>query len=101
MANDEKRFYTVKEVSGIMGICIATVYEGLRNGEIPVGMKVGRRWLIPRARFDEWWGDHGQLTQPTVGSYPKNVSEDNCMKELLPLFAISSANRRWHRRQGN
>jgi len=56
MADDKKRFYTTKEVAEIMGICLSNVYEGLRTGEIPIGIRVGRRWLIPQARFDEWWG---------------------------------------------
>lgn len=101
MSDDWKRFYTVKEVSKVMGLCVANVYEGLRSGKIPVGMKVGRRWLIPRARFDEWWGDYGLLNQRTSSSHPKSISEDNCTKELLPLLAFSGMNRRWLRRQGD
>ena len=91
MADNDKRFYTVKEVSRIMGICIANAYERLQTGEIPVGIKAGRRWLIPKVRFDEWWGDHDKILQRTEGSASKPVLEENHMTELLPREVTSSA----------
>ena len=50
MDKHEKSTYTVKEIAKVMGICLSNVYERLHTGEIPVGIKAGRRWLIPKVR---------------------------------------------------
>ena len=91
MNQDSKRFYTVKEAAKVMGICLSNAYERLQTGEIPVGIKAGRRWLIPKVRFDEWWGDHDKILQPTEGSASRPVLEENHMTELRPREVTSSA----------
>ena len=69
MDKGEKRFYTVNEIAIIMGISLATAYEGLRTGQIPAH-QVGRRWIISRTAFDYWFGDYpngGDSSERMVG----------------------------------
>lgn len=95
MDKSQKRFYTVKQVAKIMGICLSIAYERLRTGEIPVGFKLGRRWLIPKVRFDEWWGDHGKIQhQPTSGR-STNASDKIDLKDFVPLLAFRSIGNSW------
>ena len=95
MEKETKRFYTVKEVAKIMGICLSIAYDRLRTGEIPVGFKLGRRWLIPKVRFDEWWGDHGKIQHQKTSNCLKNVSDKNDLKDFVPLLAFGSTGNRW------
>ena len=43
------------EVSALTGLGRATVYEGLRNGDLP-GMQIGKRWVISRKRIQDLLG---------------------------------------------
>lgn len=45
--------YTVKEVAFLLGLSIGGAYEAVREGAIPAE-RLGRRWVIPRARFHAW-----------------------------------------------
>jgi excisionase family DNA binding protein len=49
--------YTVEEVAAMLGIARGKAYEHVRNGEIP-SIRMGRRLLIPRARFHTWLNGH-------------------------------------------
>lgn len=42
------RFLTIKELSGRYNVCVATVYNWLKSGKLPAGLKIGgvRRWDI-------------------------------------------------------
>jgi excisionase family DNA binding protein len=44
---------TAGEVARLLRLNRATVYKGLREGTIP-SVRVGDRFLIPRARLDAW-----------------------------------------------
>jgi excisionase family DNA binding protein len=44
---------SVAETARILGLSINTTYAYLADGTIP-GRRVGRRWIIPRARLDDW-----------------------------------------------
>ncbi len=55
--------YSVEEVAKMLGIARGKAYEHVRNGDIP-SIRMGRRLLIPRARFHAWL--NGQ-TRPTAG----------------------------------
>jgi excisionase family DNA binding protein len=48
--------YRVAEVAQLLAVPPATVYRWARANLIPA-RKVGRRWVIPRARFDAWVDD--------------------------------------------
>jgi len=45
--------YSVEEVATMLGIARGKAYEHVRSGEIP-SIRMGRRLLIPRARFHAW-----------------------------------------------
>lgn len=45
--------YTVKEVAALLGLAVGTTYSLVREGAIPAE-RLGRRWVIPRARFYAW-----------------------------------------------
>jgi excisionase family DNA binding protein len=53
--------YTVEEVAAMLGIARGKAYEHVRSGEIP-SIRMGRRLLIPRARFHAWL--NGQSDHP-------------------------------------
>lgn len=46
--------YSVKEVSVLLGISIAKMYDLIRNNAIP-NIKFGKRYLIPIKAFNEWF----------------------------------------------
>ena len=51
----ENEVLTAKEASKVLKISLGQVYEGCARREIP-SVRVGRRWLIPRAALDHWLG---------------------------------------------
>jgi excisionase family DNA binding protein len=52
----QAEIYTVRQAAVALGISAGLVYELLRDGRIP-GKRLGRRWVIPRARFHAWPND--------------------------------------------
>ncbi|HET9256645.1 MAG TPA: helix-turn-helix domain-containing protein [Pseudonocardiaceae bacterium] len=52
----EVETYTVLEVAARLGIGRCMAYDLVRQGVIPA-KRLGRRWLVPRARFDAWLND--------------------------------------------
>lgn len=48
--------YTVNQVAVRLGISVGLTYEMVKEGEIPA-KRLGRRWIIPRARFHAWLND--------------------------------------------
>lgn len=44
---------TVDEAAALIGVSRNTLYEAIRRGEVP-HLRMGRRIIIPKARFDEW-----------------------------------------------
>ncbi len=51
----ERLVLTVEETAELLGLSRGAAYEGVRSGDIPA-LRVGRRWLIPRARLLELLG---------------------------------------------
>src|SRR3712207_6691275 len=45
--------YTVREAAVLLGISAGMAYGLVRDGQIPA-RRLGRRWVIPRARFHAW-----------------------------------------------
>ena len=48
-----KQAYTPEEVARILGLHPNSVYQMLKNGELP-GVKAGRKWLVSKRRFHGW-----------------------------------------------
>lgn len=51
--------YTVPEVAARLGIGRCMAYDLVRQGVIPA-KRLGRRWLIPRARFHAWLNEKSE-----------------------------------------
>jgi excisionase family DNA binding protein len=56
--NDVPRaeIWTVPQVARLLGISEGLAYGLVRAGEIPA-KRLGRRWIVPRARFSAWLND--------------------------------------------
>lgn len=51
--------YTVPEAAALLGIGRCMAYDLVRQGVIPA-KRLGRRWLIPRARFHTWLNEQSE-----------------------------------------
>ena len=49
--NITRQTVSVREVAGILGIGLATAYEGVRTGDIP-SIRIGRRLVVPRSGLE-------------------------------------------------
>jgi excisionase family DNA binding protein len=61
--NTQGATYSPDELARVLGVARNTVYANLRAGKIP-HVKMGRRFVIPRAAVDAWFAAVGQ--QPTA-----------------------------------
>lgn len=50
----EKRIYQITEIAEILGISKSYVYQLIKEEKIPV-VKLGRRIIIPKPKFDAWF----------------------------------------------
>jgi len=57
--------YSVEDVAAMLGIARGKAYEHVHNGEIP-SIRMGRRLLIPRARFHAWLDGQAQRPKSEV-----------------------------------
>lgn len=48
-----RKVYTVVEVAEMLGISRSYAYELIRQGIIP-SLQLGRRWVVPKQKFDIW-----------------------------------------------
>lgn len=94
MDKHEKSTYTVKEIAEIMDTGLATVYSGLKQKQIPA-RQVGRRWIIPRAAFDQWFGERRAVKAKTQNG--KEVTLPAETAALLFCMAGFRPNRRYWR----
>ena len=53
MQQDERLTYSVKEVAARLGVCPASVRNGISVGDIPA-LWIGRRVVIPKHQFERW-----------------------------------------------
>lgn len=51
--------YTVPEVAARLGIGRCMAYDLVCQGIIPA-KRLGRRWIVPRARFHSWLNEQSQ-----------------------------------------
>ena len=63
----QKAIYaSVDELAAELGISRATAYTGLREGTIPA-VRLGRRFIVPRAAIAEWLRTAGQQNVVVTG----------------------------------
>ena len=69
----DRAVYTVREVAHLLSLSLGATYALVRAGEIPA-RRLGSRWVIPRARFEQWLDDctiQAELDQaPPPGTWP-------------------------------
>lgn len=46
---------SIPEAARRLGICAQSAYVAAARGEIPA-KKIGRRWVVPAAAFEQWLG---------------------------------------------
>ncbi len=63
----DRAVYTVREVAYLLSLSLGATYALVRAGEIPA-RRLGSRWVIPRARFEQWLDDC--TVQPEPGPTP-------------------------------
>lgn len=61
MHNNERLVLTARETAKILGLSLASVYQGLLTGQIP-SISIGRRKIIPRAAFEKMLAEAGNKT---------------------------------------
>lgn len=59
-----RQTYTVIEAAVILGLGTAKVYQAVRDGTIP-SIRIGRRFLIPRAALEKMFDDAVAAPQAT------------------------------------
>jgi excisionase family DNA binding protein len=52
-SDSDRAVYTVREVAHLLSLSLGVTYALVRSGEIPA-RRLGGRWVIPRARFQQW-----------------------------------------------
>lgn len=56
----------IPEVARRLGICAQSAYSAAARGEFPA-KKIGRRWVVPVAAFEQWLGSKSSESgQPTT-----------------------------------
>ena len=53
----EREVYTVGEVARLLGVSAPHIYRAINKGELPGGMKIGRRYIISKSKFDKYLED--------------------------------------------
>jgi len=66
---EERAVYTVKEVAYLLTLSLGNTYELIREGTIPA-YRLGRRWVIPRARFHAWLDSLTVEPEPQISATP-------------------------------
>ena len=53
LPDSERQTYTVRETAAVMGLSlgVTVTYELLRQGRLP-GLRLGKRWVVPRVQLD-------------------------------------------------
>jgi excisionase family DNA binding protein len=62
----ERVTYTPDALARVLGVARNTVYAALRNGRIP-HIRIGRRFVIPKAAVDAWFASIGEQTSRVGG----------------------------------
>ena len=61
MQDNERLTLTARETAKLLGLSLASVYNGLLTGQIP-HISIGRRKIIPRAALEKMLAEVGKKT---------------------------------------
>jgi excisionase family DNA binding protein len=72
---NEPLVLSVEEAAELLGLSRGSAYAAVRCGEIPA-VRVGRRWLVPRARLLELLGQPQETREAGLPG-PKPLADEN------------------------
>lgn len=75
--------YSIAEVAATLAVPPATVCAWARAGLIPA-RKVGRRWVIPRRRFDTWVDELPEATNADIDRERRRHRNRAARRRLAP-----------------
>ena len=61
----ERLAFSIEEVANALGVSVRHAYSMARTGELPA-RRLGHRWIVPRAAFDEWLAAAARGVEPTL-----------------------------------
>lgn len=71
----EPRFISIDDVAAILGVSRTTVYSAVKRGQF-AGVKVGGRFLILRAPFEEWLQNVEEYARGQVERYRESAERE-------------------------
>jgi len=71
------KFFTSEDVSRILGLSILSARLYLKDGKIPGGIKIGRRWYISNRNLDKWLSGSFVFTKTQA-----EIIEDKLVKNI-------------------
>lgn len=74
---------TAREMTEIFGVCLNTVYRGLRSGQIP-SVRLGRRYLVSREGLEAFLRDGSARPRPLRQRRPASLSRSRGMSIREP-----------------
>ena len=66
MSDQAARTITVEEIAARLRVCQPVVYRMLEDRQIPA-LRPGRKWLISRARYEQWESSFGAQPEAQIG----------------------------------
>lgn len=67
----EKKIFTIKELSEHLRVHPTTIYRLLRQGRLP-GFRVGSNWRFSRETIERWEHEQAGLGGELAGRHPDN-----------------------------
>lgn len=67
----EKKIFTIKELSEHLRVHPTTIYRLLRQGRLP-GFRVGSNWRFSRETIERWEYEQAGLGGELAGRHPDN-----------------------------
>lgn len=55
---EEKRYYSIPQIKEMLPLGTTRIYQLLAEGAIPC-IRLGRRFIVPKKKFDEWLDSGG------------------------------------------
>jgi excisionase family DNA binding protein len=77
---NEPLVLSVEEAAELLGLSRGSAYQAVRCGDIPA-VRVGRRWLVPRARLLELLGQPQEMREAGLPG-PKPLAHENVNDNL-------------------
>ncbi len=87
----DKTFFSVRDVSGFMGVSEKTVYRMLNENQLPFAVKIGGQWRFRRDAMENWLRGQVAVEQGTKPDWRLTVS--GALQRGAVLFRVHGENR--------